>query len=134
MSNQYHSFQPKKSSIFVVYTIVLYLFAIGCVWFTFSGLTLFFLLTIIFLISKKRENRTIISLQYDKETEWILQLTNETIVRTMLLPTSVMWRYLCILHFESLQSKERTTLILFADSLSSRDFQLLRRCVRMGYI
>lgn len=133
MQKQFYLFRMQKSAIRNGYFVLLYCFAMGCVWFTFTGITLLFFIALLVFVGCFHEEK-IISLAYDKKREWILELNNAVFERATLLASSVMFQYLCVLHFELVQSKQKKTLVLFPDNLSARDFPLLRRCVKMGFL
>lgn len=129
-------FQLQSSDMFFFYLIFIHLFALLCVWFiTPWFLFIFFLVgaLISFFYYLWRDEK-IITLQHDKKTEWILQLSDDSMERAELLPSSVMMRYFLVLHFKCTYSLEKKSLILFSDSFSDNDFKSLRRCVKMGFL
>lgn len=88
-------------------------------------------MTLLFCIDRSEK---IMSLQYIEKTKWVLHFSNKQTEEVVLLGSSVMWRYLLILHFENMAYKKRKTICIFSDSFSPEDFQKLRRCVRVGYL
>ena len=129
-------FQPHTSTIFIVYLIVLHVIAMISVSIVFSGFCFWIFLLLILgsaIYYFFYDASKIIALTFSTEKEWIVQLRDGRIERVTLLGSSVMLRHMIILHFQLVNSKKITALI-FSDSMSKIDFQLLRRCVRMGYL
>ncbi|OGT41231.1 MAG: hypothetical protein A3F13_09755 [Gammaproteobacteria bacterium RIFCSPHIGHO2_12_FULL_40_19] len=129
-------FQPQQSILYRGYLILTHVFALLCI----GSLVPEWLLIFLLLIATGSfyhyffRDQNITALKYDKKTEWILHYVNDSMERGNLLPSSVMMRYFLILHFKGLSNARIDTIVLFSDSFSSKDFQALRRCVRMGFL
>ena len=132
----HYLFRPKKSRIYLIYLIMTHFFAMTCVWcvvpiMLFLFIFPCFIISFLYFLSC---DESVISLQHDKKTEWILQLSDAGNARAVLLGSSVMLSHLLILHFKIGDDSERKTIVLFSDCFSSTEFRALRRCVRMGYL
>ncbi|PIZ04139.1 MAG: hypothetical protein COY58_05645 [Gammaproteobacteria bacterium CG_4_10_14_0_8_um_filter_38_16] len=116
--------------------MLLFIFALICIWISFSG-WLFFMLLISVLVltaySLFYARSTICALLFSKEREWILYLSHDQVVRATLLGDSVMFRHIMILHFQLLSSKHKKSIVLFSDQFSIAVYRELRRCIKMGY-
>lgn len=136
MKNAHTHFQPMKSCIYGWYLLATHFFALLCV-VSITPLFLFPVFLLFTLISFSIyffRAPTILSLRYNKKTEWILILSDNAVERAELLSSSVMMRHFLILHFKTINTDTKRTLLLFSDSLSSRDFQSLRRYIKMGFL
>ncbi|OGT49797.1 MAG: hypothetical protein A3E53_04875 [Gammaproteobacteria bacterium RIFCSPHIGHO2_12_FULL_39_24] len=121
--------------VYSFYLISVHFFSVICITtvtslFLFPFFLLCFAISFLYYFFRVDE---IITLQYSKKTEWILELRDGRIERAELLPSSVMMHYFLVLHFKCFTSSEKKTIVLFSDSFVKKDYQALRRCVRMGY-
>lgn len=130
-------FVPAPSRLYFFYLCGVHCFAFACIWITFSG-ALFFVLSILLVLCGAYyyffDYPDVVSLTFLKETEWNVQLSNVSVERAKLLGSSVMFRYLMILHFQLFLSHQKISVVLFCDSFSKKDYQALRRCVGAGYL
>lgn len=143
MPNTFAIHPLKHSSIYIGYLVFIHFFAFACAVMVLSivlHVIILFLLIISFLFFLER-HQEIISLEYARETEWILHCHDDRIFRMKLLPSSVMMRYFLILHFSEPgalatgKNKYATkTLVLFSDQFSPDNYRHLRRCVKMGFL
>ena len=128
-----YSFRPQYSFVQIIYSVILAVFAMICV------LTSQLLPTIIavliggifYFLSR---SKTIIAFRFDGKQAWILETEMHQFQEASLLGSSVLWRYLIILHFQLMKTGERRTVCVFSDSITMDEFRLLRRCVRMCFL
>lgn len=130
-------FVPAPSRLYFFYLCGVHCFAFACIGITFSG-ALFFVFSILLILCGAYyyffDYPEIVSLTFLKETEWNVQLLNAGVEHAQLLGSSVMFRYMMILHFQLFSSRKKKSIVLFCDSFSKRDYQALRRCVKIGYL
>lgn len=130
-------FTPTPSRFYCFYLWGVHCFAFACIWVAFSGALffIFFILLISFGVYYYFcDSSDVVALTFLKATEWNVQLSNAGSERAKLLGSSVMFRYLMILHFQLFLSHKKISVVLFCDSFSKQDYQAVRRCVRMGYL
>ncbi|MDP1573642.1 MAG: hypothetical protein Q8L78_01720 [Coxiellaceae bacterium] len=84
---------------------------------------------LLFGLHEKDQSRWV-SIEYKKEDVWILESAAEGIVPAKLLSSSVMMRYLLILHFEALRRKQKKIVVIFPDQLMFKAYRALRRGVK----
>lgn len=103
----------------------------------FSG-ALFFIFSVLLILCGVYyyffDDPKVVALTFLKSTEWNVQLSTAGSERAKLLGSSVVFRYMMILHFQVFSSREKKTIVLFSDSFAKKDYQALRRCVKTGYL
>ena len=99
------------------YSIIIVIFAVTCV---FVVLPYLVFLLIPFLICHFKKK--IPSIEYCKNGAWKIDGKE-----AILLPSSVMWRYLMVLHFKL--GSRRSSVVVMQDSLPDGDYRWLRRCI-----
>lgn len=129
-------FELGKSRIRRLYISAVHLFALICVWVTFSSWLCFMLslglcTTCYYFWIEKHD---VSAIEFNKKTEWNLYDGSGGLLRAELLPSSVMWRYLLILNFFVLATQKTETIVIFSDSFSLEEYRVLRRCVKVGYL
>ena len=126
-------FLPHPSVFRFIHITLVYFFSVTCVFFLQFPFNFICFLLLPFLYYFTRDEK-IISLQYDKKREWILQWSEQKFKRATLLGSSVILRYLVILHFRDVADEKQKIFYFFSDSFSQKDFQSLRRCMKNGFL
>jgi hypothetical protein len=70
-------------------------------------------------------SRSIIAIGCDANNRWILMQRNGDVLLSELLKSSVMTKWVCILHFKC--QRRRVNVLLPYDALSSKDYRYLRQ-------
>src|SRR3989338_5271338 len=104
--NEY--FEYKTSRWVRIYLILMHLFAAACSYavMTAYGFVLFLFLGGIFCHVRRKRKRRIVALQYDRSKIWLLKTPNDEWIKAHLLPSSVLFRHVMILHFCEVRLKD----------------------------
>ncbi|OGT26548.1 MAG: hypothetical protein A3I77_06830 [Gammaproteobacteria bacterium RIFCSPLOWO2_02_FULL_42_14] len=124
--NEY--FEYKTSRWVRIYLILMHLFAAACSYavMTAYGFVLFLFLGGIFCHVRRKRKRRIVALQYDRSKIWLLKTPNDEWIKAHLLPSSVLFRHVMILHFCEINTNRRCHLCLFSDTAQ---WKMLRRAI-----
>ena len=130
------TFQPHVSRIYFCYLIFVHLISFIAICliapiFVDVVFLLSMILSFLYFVFRPNEIR---SLRYVKKAEWILLLHSREIVFAELLGSSVLMRYVVVLHFRFTNTQQKKRMILFCDHFSEIDYRSLRRCMKIAYL
>lgn len=106
------------------------LFALGSLVLTFSSWLFcagFCVLILLLLHEKDRPQWTLLT--HIKDNEWLLEAHSSERLRVILLPSSVMLRYVLILHMQTVLPRHKKQVVIFSDQLSMENYRALRRVI-----